>query len=244
MYIAVEKGQPMCSRGLTRLFRIDLGRTRYKDAWEIQKRLVGLRFKSKVPDCLLLTEHEPVVTMGRASSKSNLLCSPAELKERGVGLFEIERGGDITFHGPGQLVVYPIIDLNVRGRDLHRYLRDLEGIVVATLNDLDLDARIKQGLTGVWVDNHKLAAIGVAVSRWITYHGVALNVNTDLDYYKLINPCGITHFPVGSISSLLGKEIDLREVTDLLANNFARFFFYETTEMTDIDSLLGEPAEV
>lgn len=244
MYIAVEEGQPMCSRGLTRLFKIDLGRTLFKDAWEIQKRLVGLRFKSRIPDCLLLTEHEPVITMGRASSKSNLLCSPSELRERGVGLFEIERGGDITFHGPGQLVVYPIIDLDARGRDLHRYLRDLESIVVATLDDLGLDAGTKHGLTGVWVNDHKLAAIGVAVSRWITYHGVALNVNTDLDYYKLINPCGITQFPVGSISSLLGKEIDLQEVTDLLANNFARLFFYETTEVTDIDSLLGEPAEV
>ena len=234
----------MSRRVLSRLFRVDLGRTRYKNAWEIQKRLVGLRSKNQIPDCLLLTEHDPVITMGRASSKSNLLCSPAELRERGVGLFEIERGGDITFHGPGQLVVYPIIDLNARARDLHRYLRDLESIVVATLSDLGLDAGIKHGLTGVWVDDHKVAAIGIAVSRWVAYHGVALNVSTDLDYYKLINPCGITQFPVGSISSLLKKKIDLQEVTDLLANNFARLFSYGTTVVTDSDSLLGEPAEV
>ena len=234
----------MGCRGLTRILRIDLGRTRYKNAWELQKRLVDLRFKGQVADCLLLTEHEPVITMGRASSKSNLLCSPTELEERGVELVEIERGGDITFHGPGQLVAYPIIDLNGRGRDLHRYLRDLESIIVATLNDLGLDAGIKHGLTGVWVDDHKLAAIGVAVSRWITYHGVALNVNTDLDYFKLINPCGITRYPVGSISSMLGKEMDMQEVTDLLADNFARLFHYEMVKVTDIDSLLGEPVEV
>ncbi len=234
----------MCSRGLTRLFRIDLGRTRYRNAWEQQKRLVDLRFKGQVADCLLLTEHEPVITMGRASSKTNLLCSPTELKERGVELFEIERGGDITFHGPGQLVAYPIIDLNGRGRDLHRYLRDLESMVVATLNDLGLVAGIKHGLTGVWVDDHKLAAIGVAVSRWITYHGVALNVNTDLDYFKLINPCGITRYPVGSISSMLGKEVDFRKVADLTADNFARLFHCEMVKVADIDSLLGQPAEV
>jgi lipoate-protein ligase B len=181
--------------------------------------------------------------MGRASSESNLLCSREELRKKGIGLFEVERGGDITFHGPGQLVAYPIIDLNARERDLHRYLRDLENIVSSTLSDLGLDAGIKQGLTGIWVDDHKLAAIGVAVSRWIAYHGVALNVNTDLDYFKLINPCGITRYPVGSISSMLGKEIDLREVADLLVTNFASLLYYETTKVTDIDSLLGELAE-
>lgn len=234
----------MCDSGLTRLFRIDLGRTRYKNAWELQKRLVDLRFRGQIADCLILTEHEPVITMGRASSKSNLLCSPAELRERGVELFEVERGGDITFHGPGQLVAYPIIDLNGRGRDLHRYLRDLESMIVATLSDLGLSAGIKHGLTGVWVDDHKLAAIGVAVSRWITYHGVALNVNTDLDYFKLINPCGITEYSVGSVSSMLGRKVDFQKVADLLADNFARLLNYETVEVTNIDSLLGAPMEV
>jgi lipoate-protein ligase B len=233
----------MSSEGLKRIFRIDRGRTCYKNAWRLQKRLVDLRFRSRIPDCLLLTEHEPVITMGRASSESNLLCSPAELRERGVELFEIERGGDITFHGPGQLVVYPIVDLNGRGRDLHRYLRDLESVVVATLHDLGLDAGTKHGLTGVWVDDHKLAAIGVAVSRWIAYHGLALNVNTDLDYFKLINPCGITRYPVGSISSMLGEDVDLQKTADLLAGNFARLFDTEIAEAKNIDSILSEPVE-
>jgi lipoate-protein ligase B len=234
----------MSSKGVKRIFRIDMGRTGYENAREIQKRLVDLRSEGRIPDCLVLTEHEPVITMGRASSESNLLCSPAELRERGVELFEVERGGDITFHGPGQLVVYPIIDLNGRGRDLHRYLRDLESVVVATLHDFGLDAGTKHGLTGVWVDDHKLAAIGVAVSRWIAYHGLALNVNTDLDYFKLINPCGITRYPVGSISSMLGKNVDVQKTADLLSVDFARLFEYEIIEVKDIDSVLSEPVEV
>ena len=136
----------MCSRGFKKLFAIDLGRSEYRSAWELQKRLVDLRHEGKIPDCLVLTEHEPVITMGRAYRGENLISSPQELREKGVELFEIERGGDITFHGPGQLVAYPIIDLNNRGRDLHRYLRDLEAVVVSTLNDFGIEAGVKPDL--------------------------------------------------------------------------------------------------
>ncbi len=234
----------MCSRGYKRLFRMDLGRTKYRDAWDIQKKMVDLRHQSRVPDSLLLTEHEPVITMGRATSRDNILCTPGELKARKIDLFEIERGGDVTYHGPGQLVAYPIIDLTARGRDLRQYLRDLESLVIATLGDLGISARVKQGLTGVWVDDHKVAAIGVAVSRWISYHGLALNVNTDLDYFKLINPCGITEYPVGSISQILGRNIDLAAVSDLLADNFARMFYYEMEKVEDVNIVISEEAEV
>jgi lipoate-protein ligase B len=234
----------MCSRGYKRLFRVDLGTTSYKDAWELQKQLVTLRYESRLPDCLLLTEHRPVITMGRATTMQNVLCSPEELAHRGVDLFSIERGGDVTFHGPGQLVAYPIIDLNVRGRDLHEYLRDLERLVIATLDDLGLKAEVKRGLTGVWVDGHKLAAIGVAVSRWVTYHGLALNVNTDMDYFKLINPCGITQYPVGSISQMLGRDVDVPQVAEILADNFARMFNYEMETIEDVNTLIHEDAAV
>src|SRR5512139_2671493 len=148
----------MCSPGLKKVFRINLGRTGYADVWRLQKQLVDLRFNSKVPDCLLLTEHEPVITMGRATAPSNLLVTREQLAKRGVELFEIERGGDITFHGPGQLVAYPIIDLNNRSKDLHRYLRDLEELIIRTLSDFGISAGIKEGLTGVWANEQKLAA--------------------------------------------------------------------------------------
>jgi lipoate-protein ligase B len=227
-----------------RLFRIDLGRTHYREAWDIQKKLVTLRSEKRIPDCLIFTEHEPVITMGRATSPMNLLCSRDYLSERGIDLFEVERGGDITFHGPGQLIAYPIIDLTERDRDLHKYLRDLESLVISTLADLDIKADIKKGMTGVWVNDSKLAAIGVAVSRWITYHGLALNVNTDLDYFKLINPCGITKFPVGSISELIGRRIDLAEVSDLMAANFKRLFECEMETIEDLNSIIMENAAV
>ncbi len=227
-----------------KLFRIDLGRTRYKETWDLQKKLVGLRAEKRIPDCLLLTEHEPVITMGRATQPQNLLCSPNYLREHGIELFGIERGGDITFHGHGQLIVYPIIDLTERGRDLRRYLRDLERVTIAALEELGLKADIKDGLTGVWVKDQKVAAIGVAVSRWITYHGLALNVNTDLDYFKLINPCGITEYPVGSISGLLGKRIEIAAVADLMARNFARMFNYDMETMEDVNSAILEDMTV
>jgi len=230
----------MCSRGFKRLLKIDLGRTRFKDAWDLQKEIVDLRYANKLPDCLILTEHEPVITMGRATIHENILFPEEELRARGVDLHAVERGGDVTFHGPGQLVAYPIIDLTNRGRDLHQYLRDLENLVITTLADLGIKAGTKKGLTGVWVDDHKLAAIGVAVSRWITYHGLALNVSTDLDYFKLINPCGITEYPVGSVSNLLAKEADIGDVANIMADNFASMFYYEMETVDDVGSIMLE----
>ena len=140
--------------------------------------------------------------------------------------------------------MYPIIDLNNRGRDLHKYLRDLEKVIIITLNDYNLQAGLKESLTGVWVDNHKLAAIGVAVSRWITYHGAALNVNTDLDYFKLINPCGITQYPVGSLASQLGRELAIDEVMNRLADNFADEFYYEMETVESVKEILNNLSTV
>jgi lipoate-protein ligase B len=225
-------------------FRLDLGRTQYRKAWDIQKKLASLRSDNRIPDCLVFTEHDPVITMGRATSPKNLLCSRDYLAEHGIDLYEVERGGDITFHGPGQLIAYPIIDLNNRGRDLHKYLRDLEMLVIATLSDLGLSAEIKKGLTGVWVKDQKLAAIGVAVSRWVTYHGLALNVNTDLNYFKLINPCGITKYQVGSVAQILGREIEVADVADIMATNFTRIFNCELEKIEDWESIVSEPAAI
>ena len=222
------------------LLVLDLGRTRYQSAWDLQKRLVQQRAAQEIPDCLLLTEHEPVITMGRGTDRKNLLISPDELSARGIDLHEIERGGDITFHGPGQAVLYPILDLRERGRDVRQYLRDLEQFVIAALADLGLTATVKEGLTGIWVDNHKVGAIGVAVSHWISYHGVAINVTTDLDYFKLINPCGITQYPVGSVSQLVGREIKPAHFFDLLVHHFADFFSYRPEKVTDIHRFMPD----
>ncbi len=234
----------MCSRGFKRLFRVDLGRTDYARVWELQKRLVELRRQSWVPDMLLITEHEPVITMGRGTNRGNLLASEEQLRQKGVSLFEIERGGDITFHGPGQSVLYPIIDLTCRGKDLHKYLRDLENWLIESLKELGLSAGTKKGLTGVWVNDSKVAAIGVAVSRWVTYHGVALNVNTDLDYFRLINPCGITEYPVGSLKKLLDRQFDIEKVNNILADIFASLFYYEMESIRDINALLMEKVQI
>jgi len=224
------------------LLSVNLGRTSYRRAWDLQKKLVDLRHAGDISDVLLFTEHNPVITMGRASSTGNLLCSLEELKKKNVELFEIERGGDITFHGPGQLVVYPILDLNGHGRGLHMYLRNLENVIIRVLKEYRINAGTREGLTGVWANDRKLAAIGVAVSRWITYHGAALNVNTDLDYFRLINPCGITEYRVGSMKLSLGGEIGMNEIIRKMERSFAEVFDYVIQPVDSIDSIVSEPA--
>ena len=234
----------MNNNTINKLTVINLGLTKFKDTWDYQRKLVDLRSQSKISDCLILTEHEPVITLGRAAKKENLLISVKELKERHIALFKVERGGDITFHGPGQIVAYPIIDLTARGRDLHQYLRNLESVIIATLKEYNLKATVRKGLTGVWVENHKLAAIGVAVSKWVSYHGLSLNVDIDLEYFKLINPCGITRFPVGSISSILNKKVRVDDVSKLLVENFAEQFNYKVEHIKDPKSLIVDLATV
>ncbi len=222
------------------LIRINLGLIKYKQAWEIQKKLVKVRSKSQIPDCLIVCEHEPVITMGRGTDKKNLLVSKKILKERGVELYEIERGGDITFHGPGQTVLYPIIDLRQRNNDTHKYLRDLESTAISALGVAGLTAGIKEGMTGIWVNDFKIGAIGVAVSKWITYHGMALNVNVDLDYFKLINPCGITEYQVSTVCTLLKKQMAIDDMNDLLVEAFIRHFGYNNIKVKNIDQMINK----
>jgi lipoate-protein ligase B len=233
----------MVNSSRKRLLRIDLGQTGYDETRLLQKSMVLLRHEGKIPDCLVFAEHEPTITMGRGTTLENLLVTPEFLGEKGIGLFEVERGGDITFHGPGQTVLYPIIDLNLRGRDLHQYLRDLEKLVMVTLGEFELEAGTKSGLTGVWVGDKKLAAIGVAVSHWITYHGLALNVTTDLKYFRLINPCGIIDYSVGSMAEILGRTISLQQVNDSLARNFATLFDYDIEAIQDGAQFIGDLAD-
>jgi lipoyl(octanoyl) transferase len=216
----------------TRTFEVRrLGRVPYADALELQAELVRQRRAGDIPDQLLLLEHPHVITLGSGSHDENVLVSAEERAARGIELFETGRGGDVTYHGPGQLVGYPIFDLKPDRCDLHRYLRDLEESLIGVLAEFGLAGGRKDGLTGVWVDDRKLAAIGVRVSSgWITSHGFALNVSTDLSYFGTIVPCGIRHHGVGSISGEVGREVAMRDVEDAAVRSFARVFGAEPWE--------------
>ncbi len=206
-----------------------LGSVPYRQAWQVQRERVARRSAGMIPDTLLLLSHPPVVTLGKGGSIDHLLGSGADLERRGVEFVETDRGGDITFHGPGQIVGYAIVDLAPRGRDLHRFLRDLEEVLIRALADFGLAADRTPGLTGVWVGEAKVAAIGIRVTRWITHHGFALNVDTDLSFFDLIVPCGIGDRGVTSMAELLGGPVGCKRVEDALERSFREVF--ETAEM-------------
>lgn len=203
-----------------------LGTTPYREALALQQELVVERQAGRVPDLLLLLEHPHVITLGVAArrSRANVLASADELAGRGVEVQEASRGGDVTYHGPGQLVGYPILDLRPDRRDVHRYVRDLEGVLIATARAFGVAAGRVAGLTGVWAGDRKLAAIGVRLSRWVTSHGFALNVDTDLDYFSLIRPCGIRGRGVASLAALTGRRLSVRDVEPVLIREFAGVF--------------------
>jgi lipoate-protein ligase B len=186
---------------------IGLGRMAYGEALELQRTLAQERIDGTVArDLLLLVEHPPVVTLGRGSRPEHLSTTSEFLRAKGVELFEIERGGDVTFHGPGQLVGYPIFDLNQHKRDLHWFLRQLEEALIVALRELGMAAERRAGLTGVWTAGRKIASIGIHVKQWVTWHGFALNVSTDLSYFDLIVPCGIPNVTMTSIQRELAER--------------------------------------
>jgi lipoyl(octanoyl) transferase len=203
-----------------------LGRVPYGEALALQRELVVERQAGRVGDLLLLVEHPHVLTLGVRGDggRSHILASADVLASRSVDVFETGRGGDVTYHGPGQLVGYPIIDLNPDRRDVHRYVRDLEDVLIRAAADYGIDAGRVQGLTGVWVGDLKLAAIGVRIARWVTSHGFALNVTTDLDYFNLIVPCGVADRGVTSLAAQLGRDVELTEVEDRVARHFGDVF--------------------
>jgi lipoate-protein ligase B len=196
-------------------------------------KLLEKRKNGEIGDTFLLLEHPPTFTIGRKGDKGHLLINEKYLSERGIHFEEISRGGDITFHGPGQLVGYPIIDLNAKGKDVHKYLRGLEEFIVSVLKNFDIEANRIEGLTGVWVEGHKIASIGVGVKRWITYHGFALNVNTDLSYFDLIVPCGIPDVKMTSVAGWLGmkEEVPLEDVEDAVIKEFLKTFGFDNAKV-------------
>jgi len=208
-----------------------LGTVEYQAALDLQAQLVEQRKQGVIPDQLLLLEHPPVITLGVKArhDRSHVLESESALAAKGVGLFETGRGGDVTYHGPGQLVGYPIVDLKPDRCDVHRYVRDLEEVLVRSVAEFGVTAGRIAGLTGIWVGDEKLAAIGVRISRWVTSHGFALNVNTDLSHFGLIVPCGIADKGVTSLARLTGHPIPMAEVVAAVSRHFAAIFSAELT---------------
>ena len=199
---------------------LDLGLSPFKEVWDLQKELVKKRQNGQIKDTLILAEHEPVYTLGKNANENHIL----QNSPRDVKTYQIERGGDVTFHGPGQLVGYPIIDLHNYNKSISCYMRSLEQLIIDTLAEFRVTAERKDGLTGVWVGDEKIAALGVRVTRWITMHGFALNVSPDLTYYSGIIPCGIFEYGVTSMAKQLTIEVAVDSVKQVLIEKFMNQF--------------------
>jgi lipoyl(octanoyl) transferase len=205
----------------------NLGFIDYKEAWDLQREIFNQKIEEGIEDVLLLLEHPNTYTLGKTADKLNLRGSEEYLSSNKISVYEIDRGGDITYHGPGQIVGYPIIDLNKWFKDTHKYLRALEEVIIKTCNEYDLNCERNSKYTGVWLNDKKIAAIGIKVSRWVTMHGFAFNVNTDLNLFSGIIPCGIQDKAVTSLKNELNKEIDIDEVKEKLLKNFSDVFAYD-----------------
>ncbi len=220
-----------------RAVHLALGRADYGWTLDLQRTLHARRKVGATPDVVITVEHNPVITLGRSGSHEHLLASPGELKREGIEVFEVERGGDVTYHGPGQLIVYPIVDLREHGRDVKRFVRGLEGATIATLADLGIEAGRREGYPGVWVSDRKIASIGVYVSGWVTRHGLALNVAVNPAHFAMIRPCGLSVETV-SVCDLLGRTVHLDRVRDALLERLAEQFDW-VMEASSLVEILG-----
>ena len=210
------------------LLTAQLGTVPYTESLELQRDLARRRITGEVDeDLLLLLEHPPVVTLGRTAKEAHIVSSPERLRARGVDVFEVERGGDVTFHGPGQLVGYPILDLKRHRQDLHWYLRQVEEALIVALEEVGIDAERHGGYTGVWTQGRKIASIGVHARDWVTWHGFALNVTTDLSYFELIVPCGIPQVQMTSVARELGRDMSMSEMSEVVSRSFGQVFDLE-----------------
>jgi len=218
----------------------DLGFIDYKEAWDLQKEIFTKRVHNETGDTFFLLEHPHTYTLGKVAEKENLISNDEQLKELGIKVYEIDRGGDITYHGPGQIVGYPIIKLSDWKEDTHEYLRGLEEVIMNVSSDYGLKTERNSKYTGVWIDNRKIAAIGIKVSRWVTMHGFAFNINTDLNYFGGIIPCGIRDKDVTSLQRELGNEVNIDEVKIKLVKEFEKFFGYTSFLVKDKTNYLKE----
>ena len=213
----------------------ELGTVPYKKALEYQENLLARRIAEEIPDSLILLEHPPTITTGRKGNTGNLLVRKEYLEKHGISFIHASRGGDITFHGPGQIVGYPILNLKNHEMDIRKHLRNIEEVIIRTLGDFGIEGRRIDGVTGVWVKRSKIASMGIAIRKWVTYHGFALNVSTNLDYFELILSCGITDVRITSIRSWLGNEENVRmdDVTQSVIKNFMGVFGFEDFILKD-----------
>lgn len=206
------------------MYVLDLGKKDYREVWELQKSIHEKRVSEKLPNTLLLVEHNPVITMGKSGQQSNVLFPIAFLKEKGVDFYNIERGGDATYHGPGQLVGYPIFNVRDGLAGIKPFINGIEESIIGTLLHFGIRAYKKENMIGVWTDKGKICSIGVAVKRWVSFHGFALNVNTDLSYFDLIIPCGLKNVEMTSMQQILGENVLMNEVKQRIATNFGEIF--------------------
>ncbi len=206
------------------VYHIDLGLTDYNEVWQLQRQINLTKQKTKCCDLIITNEHNHVYTLGKSGDRNHLLSDTDTLRKNKISYFEIDRGGDLTYHGPGQLVCYPIFDLTNYYKDAHRYLRDLEEVIVRTLKEYGIVSHKDEEYTGVWIGEEKICAIGIKISRWITMHGLAFNINNDLSYFDKIIPCGIFHKGVTSVKKILGKEISFEEVKNVVIKKFVEVF--------------------
>jgi lipoate-protein ligase B len=209
---------------------INLGLVDYQKAWDLQHLLWSKRAEEELPDLLLILEHPHVITLGRRGNRSHLLASPEILEAMKIPIFHVERGGDVTYHGPGQIVVYPVLGLKEYGYRLIRYIGQLEEIVLRVLGDFGIQGRRDPVNRGVWVDGEKIASVGVTIKRWVSFHGFSLNYETDLKYFELINPCGLEGKKMTSMARILGTRISQEELVERIGFHFKRIFEREWEE--------------
>jgi lipoyl(octanoyl) transferase len=206
---------------------IETGLLNYHDAWNLQKKLFQDVTENRNTNYLILTEHPAVITLGKNSDKQNIVSNSNILESQNIDVVEIDRGGDVTFHGPGQIVGYPVFNLEKFKKDVHWYLRSIEEVIIQTLTNYQITATRIKGLTGVWVENQKICAIGIKVTRWVTMHGFALNVATALNYFDHIVPCGISDKSVTSINQIINGSVDIKEVKENICKSFENIFQVE-----------------
>ena len=218
---------------------IDLGLMDYQKAWDLQRQLWSRRAEGEVPDLLLILEHPPVITLGRRGHRTHLKVSPEILEAMEIPIFHVERGGDITYHGPGQMVAYPILDLKDYGYRLIRYVDQLEEVILHVLGDFGIEGKKDPSNRGVWANGNKIASIGVAIKRWVSFHGFALNYETDLKYFDLMDPCGLVGEKMTSMAKILGKEISREELAEKIIFHFKGVFKKEWEEK-DLEGLIAD----